>query len=121
MRRGSFIHGGTGIEKKNIADFSIHRMMCVPVYNTVHVTELIGKFLFQTLGSAPAVDQSNFKSANVHNQMFGQFLFHPRAVHVAANRPHRLTPENIQNAQIHQIPGMQNQIDRLEILLNNAF
>ena len=65
------------------------------------------------------MDQSQTETVYIEDHLVGEKTPHPGRIGIAVNRPDLLPVEKIQNGQIGQIAGMQNEVNAVEGMLQN--
>jgi hypothetical protein len=89
----------------------------MPEDEAVHVPESLFHRLVHPWEYSAGMDQSQTETVNIEDHLVGEKTPHPGRIGISVDRPDLLPVENIQNGQISQVTGMQNQINAMEGML----
>jgi hypothetical protein len=89
-------------------------------HNAIEPAQFVQKLFLHPARRAPSVNQSDLKTAYVHDQLFGQLLPDRRMIHIPAYCPNFFIAEHIQYLQINQVSGVKNKIRIEKIFIDDA-
>jgi hypothetical protein len=113
------LRGGTGIEEEHLAPELVHGLVGVTVDQAVNVFKGLNDPVFDPEGGSPSVDQPDPVTFDFEQAFIGQAMTHFLRVHIAVDGLHRFALKDIENANVGQVAGMQDEITITQVLAEN--